>query len=99
VIQPNSRGTRLYQNAEVDDRRVLKVAKTLKLGRRVEYRDGAGFRKLGIVTGTAETVTKGTGVTVPGQGNAHILVISPTGKQYHREDVPAGAGPRTYTLL
>lgn len=75
------------------------MAKTLKLGRRVEYRDGAGFRKLGFVTGTAETVKAGTGVSVPDQGNAHILVVAPTGFQYHRENIPAGAGPRTYTLL
>lgn len=75
------------------------MAKTLKLGRRVEYRDGSGFKKLAFVTATADTVQAGTDVPVPGENQAHLKVISPTGKEYNRQSVPMGDGPRTFSLI
>jgi hypothetical protein len=78
---------------------MVTVAKTLKLGSRVAYTDGNGFTKLGFVTGTPDSVKAGTGVSVPEEGAAHIYVVSPTGKVYHRENIPAGDGPRTFALL
>lgn len=75
------------------------ATKSLRLGRRVEYTSGDGFKKLGFVTATAETVKSGTAVPVPGEGEAHILVVPPTGNQYHRTSVRQGEGPRTFRIL
>ena len=71
----------------------------LKLGKRVEYRDADGFRKLEFITGTAETVKSGGSVPVPGKDEAHLHIVSPTGKQYDRQSVRLGDGPRTFSLI
>ncbi len=70
-----------------------------KLGKRVLYRDSQGFEKLAFVTATRSTVAKGTGVARPDKGSVHLHIISPTGKQYDRTNVPQGDGPRSYSLI
>lgn len=67
-----------------------------RLGARVVYTDGQGFEKLGFVTGTRESIAKGTAVQRPDKGSVHLHVISPTGKTYDRQNVPQGEGPRTF---
>lgn len=71
----------------------------LKLGKRVEYRDSNGYRKLAFITGTADTIEGGNGVAVPAADAAHLLVVSPTGKTYSRENISLGDGPRTFSLI
>ncbi len=67
-----------------------------KLGSRVVYIDGDGFEKIAEVVGTRESVQDGGKATRPEKGSAHLLIKSPTGKTYFRENVPFGEGPRTF---
>lgn len=75
------------------------MAKNFTLGDRVQYTDGQGFTKLAFITGTRKSIAKGTEVARPEKDQAHLLVISPTGKQYPRESIPFGEGPRTFTTV
>jgi hypothetical protein len=70
--------------------------KQLKLGQRVEYRSADGFAKAAYITGLPETIKSGTDVPVPAEGEAHLLVVSPTGKTYVRHSVKRGDGPRQF---
>ncbi len=71
----------------------------IKLGARVRYVDGDGFEKLAFVTGTRDTIRKDGSVARPDKGAAHLLVVSPTGKQYARENIPQGDGPRCFSAI
>ncbi len=71
----------------------------IKLGKRVKYTDGDGYEKLAFVTGTRDSVRKDGTAVRPDKNAANLLVVSPTGKQYHRENIPAGAGPRTFSSI
>ncbi len=66
------------------------MASAIKLGKLVQYTSKDGFTKAGIVVGTRKSVTEGTNVARPEKNQAHILVLSPTGKQYTRTNVPLG---------
>jgi hypothetical protein len=66
------------------------VANGIKLGRAVQYTSKDGFTKAGLIVGTRKSVTEGTNVARPEKDQAHILVLSPTGKQYTRTSVPLG---------
>ncbi len=60
----------------------------LKLGQRVVYTDSQGFTKLAFVTGTRKTVSKDGSVPRPEKGQAHLFIVAPTGKTYHKHNVP-----------
>lgn len=75
------------------------MAKSIRLGRRVLYRDSAGFEKLAFITATNTTVKSGTGVAQPKEDEAHLFIVSPTGKTYERKSIKQGEGPRTFTIL
>lgn len=71
----------------------------LKNGKTVEYRDGQGFVKVGLVVGTRDSVSKDGTATRPEKNAANIQVFSPTGKTYFRTNVPVGDGPSTISVL
>ena len=71
----------------------------IKLGTMVEYRDSNGYAKLGVVTGTRKTVQKGTGIARPDKGSAHLVVFSPSGKTYTRNNIAEGDGPQSFSTL
>lgn len=70
-------------------------------GQPVVYRDGAGLEKAAIITGTWGSIKKGTDVTQPAKGSAHLRILHPTKKDrdYVRENVSLGEGPRTFSLV
>ncbi len=73
--------------------------KTLKLARRATYRDASGFQKAAIVIGTHDSVSEGTDVTRPEEGNANLLIFKAgNGETYVRTNVQQGDGPRTFSL-
>lgn len=77
------------------------MAKGIKLGRPVVYTSHDGFNKAGVIVGTRKSVAKGTAVARPERDQAHIKVLSPTGKDYNRTNVQLGdeAGqPGTFVL-
>lgn len=69
--------------------------KGITVSRPVIYTDGDGFEKAALITGTHESVKPGTGAVRPDEGAANIRVFSPTGKDYPRENIKFGTGPRT----
>ncbi len=69
----------------------------LQLGTPVTYRDSDGFEKLAFVTGTRKTVSKDGSATRPDKGAGSLFVVSLTGSTYHRANIPAGDGPRTFS--
>lgn len=76
------------------------MAKNIKLGARVEYRDSSGYVKLGLVTGTSDSVQDNEKVSKPSKGEtAHLFILSPSGKTYAKQNVPLGNGPATFSLL
>jgi hypothetical protein len=80
------------------------MAKTFKLGQRVQYTDGNGYTKAAQITGTRESIKAGTDVVRPEEGAANLRVISPKGKDgdYDRTNVAFSevAGERrTFTRL
>lgn len=75
------------------------MAKKIKLGARVEYRDSQGYAKLGLVTGTQDTVSASSNVPGLGKDEAHLIVHSPSGNTYTRQNVRQGDGPQTFSLL
>jgi hypothetical protein len=77
------------------------VAYGIKLGKSVEYTSKDGFTKAGLIVGTRKSVKPGTNVARPEKNQAHVLVLSATGKQYTRTSVPLAeeAGqPGTFVL-
>lgn len=68
-----------------------------KLGTRVIYTDGDGFKKSAEVVGTYDSVSSNGSVKRPDEGRAHLLVKSPTGKQSVRENIAYGEGKRQFT--
>lgn len=75
------------------------MAKTLRLGKTVEYRDSSGFAKAALVIGTRETVQDGTDVKRPAEGNANLRVYrAGGGEPYTRFDVKEGTGPNTWSF-
>lgn len=75
------------------------MAKKIKLGARVEYRDSAGFTKLGLITGTADSIQPNGNVPALGSGEAHLVIHSASGKTYYRSGVSEGTGPNSFSLL
>lgn len=73
--------------------------KTLKLARRVTYRDGSGYEKAAMVIGTRSSIQDGTEVQRPDEGNANLLIFKPgTGETYTRFNVPQGEGSNSFSL-
>lgn len=70
----------------------------ISLGTAVEYRDSQGFAKLGFVTGTRQSVNKDSELR-PDKGSAHLVIFSPTGKTYSRQNIAEGEGPQTFTRV
>ncbi len=77
--------------------------KSIKLGRRVQYVDSNGFKKLGLINGTADTI-QGGDANVPAitdEDRAHIKVLSPSGKDYQRHNIVRSSDgePNTFEIL
>ena len=64
---------------------------TVKLGQAVTYLSSKGHKKLGLVLSTPDTVTPDTGLPALTEGQAHLVVLSPTGNAYMRYNVPSKA--------
>ncbi len=73
------------------------VAKNL-LGKSVIYTDAQGFQKPALVLGTPDSIQSDTDIEVPNDGTALLKVFSPSGKDYTRNHIPEGVGPRTYAV-
>jgi hypothetical protein len=97
----NSRGRLPVEEAErfQPTERQYTVPNTNLLGKRVIYTSTDGYQKAAKIIGTAESIQEGTGVPVPGEGEAHLLVFSPTGKTYTRTNVTEGEGPGTFARV
>lgn len=72
----------------------------IRLNKPVTYTDGNGFQKAAVIVGTRDSVKEGTDVARPEKGHAHLRVLSPAGKNrdYDRQNVPLGEGPRTFNV-
>lgn len=68
----------------------MKDLKIGTLGQAVTYVSSAGFQKVAIVIGTQDSVVPGGSIPAPDEHERHLLVISVTGKQYTRYNVPFG---------
>jgi hypothetical protein len=61
------------------------------LGQTVVY-NANGKQKVGLVVGTHESVNPDTSVEQPLPDHAHLVVFSPTGSVYFRQNVPVFDG-------
>jgi hypothetical protein len=66
----------------------MPTPRILKLGSQVTYTDTKGNDKLAFIIGTSESVTEGTSLPVPNEGQFHISVWSPSGRIYPKASVP-----------
>lgn len=76
-----------------------------KLGKNVQvvlYTDSNGYEKPALITGTRKSIQEGTQVPRPDKGHANLFIISPLdpkSRNYTRNNIPMGEGPRTFRLL
>lgn len=72
----------------------------IRLNKPVTYTDSNGYTKAAVITGTRSSIAEGTNVSRPEKGNAHLRILHPTDKtrDYVRENVPQGEGPRTFSV-
>jgi len=55
----------------------------------VTYTDSKGHAKPALVTATPESITEGTSLPGLNEGQAHLIVFSPSGRTYTKFNVPS----------